>query len=212
MRTLDFGFEQLKNLLLTSGFRSSQILFVDTNDAYITYPEKNSAILVVKPYPSESDGSSRYMEIIKIIELAKCNGFAVHPYSRGANLGYGGKEPYASNCIALDLSEFKRISYYKKSSGHITVEPGVSQEAISEFLIKNGDIHIHDTTGAPKFASVIGNYLERGFGHTPLAEHAKNILHAEIITPNNKEEAPTHFVTSTDGTSFEIDGKIATRT
>ena len=212
MRTLDFGFEQLKNLLLTSGFRSTQILFVDTNDAYITYPEKNSAILVVKPYPSESDGSSRYMEIIKIIELAKCNGFAVHPYSRGANLGYGGKEPYASNCIALDLSEFKRISYYKKSSGHITVEPGVSQEAISEFLIKNGDIHIHDTTGAPKFASVIGNYLERGFGHTPLAEHAKNILHAEIITPNNKEEAPTHFVTSTDGTSFEIDGKIATRT
>ena len=68
MRTLDFGFEQLKNLLLTSGFRSSQILFVDTNDAYITYPEKNSAILVVKPYPSESDGSLRYMEIIKIID------------------------------------------------------------------------------------------------------------------------------------------------
>ena len=212
MRTLELGFEQLRNLLLSSGFRASQILSVNTNDGCFTYPETNSAILVVKPYPSESDGSSRYIEIIKIIELAKCNGFAVHPYSRGANLGYGGKEPYASNCIALDLSEFKRISDYKKSSGHITVEPGVSQEAISEFLITNGDIHIHDTTGAPKFASVVGNYLERGFGHTPLAEHVKNILHAEIITPNNRNEAPTHFVTSTDGTAFEINGKIRSRT
>ena len=212
MRTLELGFEQLRNLLLSSGFRASQILSVNTNDGCFTYPETNSAILVVKPYPSESDGSSRYIEIIKIIELAKCNGFAVHPYSRGANLGYGGKEPYASNCIALDLSEFKRISDYKKSSGHITVEPGVSQEAISEFLITNGDIHIHDTTGAPKFASVVGNYLERGFGHTPLAEHVKNILHAEIITPNNRNEAPTHIVTSTDGTAFEINGKIRSRT
>lgn len=212
MRTLDPGFEQLKNLLLTAGFQASQILPVDTNDAHITYPEQSSTLLIFKPYPSESDNTSRYVEIVKIIELAKCYGFSIHPYSKGANLGYGGKEPYAPNCVALDLSAFKRISKYKKSSGQITVEPGVSQEAISKFLIKNGGIHIHDTTGAPKFASVVGNYLERGFGHTPLAEHAKNILHAEIITPNNKGEPPSHFVTSTDGTSFETNGKILSRT
>ena len=212
MRTLDLGFEQLKNLLLTAGFQASQILPVDTNDAHITYPEKSSTLLIFKPYPSEPDDTSRFKEIVKIIELAKCYGFAIHPYSRGANLGYGGKEPYAPNCVALDLSAFNRISNYKKSSGQITVEPGVSQEAISDFLITNGGIHIHDTTGAPKFASVIGNYLERGFGHTPLAEHAKNILHAEIITPNNEGEPPSHFVTSTDGTSFEINGKKLSRT
>lgn len=212
MGTIDFGFDKLKNLLLASGFQASQISSVDTNDAYLTYPEKNSAVLIVKPYPSESGKGSRYIEIIKIIELAKGNGFAIHPYSKGANLGYGGKEPYGPNCIALDLSAFKRISHYKKTSGHVTVEPGVSQEAICEFLIKNGDIHIHDTTGAPKFASIIGNYLERGFGHTPLAEHAKNILHAEIITPNSKDEPPSHFVTSTDGTLCEIDGEILHRT
>ena len=212
MRTLDLGFEQLKNLLLTAGFQEAQILPVDTNDEHITYPKKSSTLLIFKPYPYESDDTSRYKEIVKIIELAKCYGFAIHPYSRGANLGYGGKEPYAPNCVGLDLSAFKKISNYKKSSGHITVEPGVSQEAISEFLIKNGGIHVHDTTGAPKFASVVGNYLERGFGHTPLAEHAKNILHAEIITPNHKGEQPSHFVTSTDGTSFEINGKMLFRT
>jgi len=212
MRTPNFDLDNLTNLLLKSGFQASQVFAVDKDDAYLTYPEKKPALLVVKPYPSESDKTSRYSEIIKLIELAKYYDFAVHPYSKGANLGYGGKEPYDQNCIALDLSAFKRITNYKKTSGHVTIEPGVSQEAISTFLIKNGDIHIHDTTGAPKFASVVGNYLERGFGHTPLAEHVKNILHAEIITPNNKNEAPTHFVTSTDGTKFEIDGRIESRT
>ncbi|GMM71819.1 hypothetical protein MTsDn5_17710 [Alteromonas gracilis] len=212
MRTQIFGFNKLKNLLLESGFLASQIYAVDNDDAHFTYPEKNSAILVLKPYPSESDESSRYIEIIRVIELAKCNDFSIHPFSKGANLGYGGQEPYDPNCVALDLSAFKRISGYKKTNGQITVEPGVSQEAISEYLTINGGVHIHDTTGAPKFASVVGNYLERGFGHTPMAEHAKNILHAEIITPNNKGEPPSHFVTSTDGTSFEINGKMLSRT
>tara|TARA_A200000113_G_scaffold182598_1_gene168774 strand:- start:5218 stop:6939 length:1722 start_codon:yes stop_codon:yes gene_type:complete len=212
MRIQNFGFNKLKNLLLESGFLASQIYSVDNDDAHLTYPEKNSAILVVKPYPSELDESSRYIEIIRVIEVAKRNGFSIHPFSKGANLGYGGQEPYGPNCVALDLSAFNRISGYKKTSGHITVEPGVSQEAISEYLTINGGVHIHDTTGAPKFASVIGNYLERGFGHTPLAEHAKNILHAEIITPNKIDEAPTHYVTSTDGTTSEIGGKIQSRT
>lgn len=212
METLEFDLEKLKNLLVTSGFQPSQVLSIEANETHVTYPEKNPALLVVKPYPSESRESSRYIEIVKLIELAKHNGFAIHPYSKGANLGYGGKEPYGPKCIALDLSAFKRISNYERKSGHITIEPGVSQEAISEFLKKNGDIYIHDTTGAPKFASVIGNYLERGFGHTPHAEHAKNILHAEIITPNSKGHPPTQFVTSTDGTSFQIDGKMLHRT
>ncbi|WP_394221193.1 FAD-binding protein [Alteromonas gracilis] len=212
MRTLDLGYEKLRDLLLESGFQSSQISSVDTNDANITYPDSNPALLVVKPSPSQSSGASRYNEVVTLIQLAKDNGFAIHPYSKGANLGYGGKEPYGPNCLALDLSAFDRISNYHKTSGHITVEPGVSQEAISAFLKQNGDVHIHDTTGAPKFASVVGNYLERGFGHTPLAEHAKNILHAEFIVPNSKGQLPTHHVTSTDGTAFEIDEKKVHRT
>lgn len=212
MKTFEFGNEKLKTLLLTSGFQPSQLSSVDASDAYLTYPETNPAILVVKPYPSKQSDDSRYSEIIKLIDLAKNNGFAIHPFSKGANLGYGGKEPYGPNSLALDLSAFDRISNYHKTSGHITVEPGVSQEAISDFLKKNGGLHIHDTTGAPIFASVIGNYLERGFGHTPLAEHAKNILHAEFIVPNSKDHLPTQHVTSTDGTAFEIDEKKVHRT
>lgn len=92
---------------------------------YIMYLEKNLVILVVKLYFFEFDGFLWYMEIIKIIEFVKCNGFVVYFYSRGVNLGYGGKEFYVLNCIVLDLSEFKRISYYKKLSGYIIVELGV---------------------------------------------------------------------------------------
>lgn len=194
-----FDIRTITALLVDNGFIAEQI---DTSDHYCTnttYQPTEAAYVIVKPTPLEGpSGDIRYNQLITLINLAKEHNFSIHPVSKGLNLGYGGFEPFGDS-IVVDLSHFNRISNYDEATGQITVEPGVTQEAISQFLKDKGNVFIHDTTGAPKQASVIGNYLERGFGHTPLAEHAKNILHAQVIVPLAKHEQPVLFITSMDG-------------
>lgn len=162
-----------------------------------TYRDERKSIVIVAPEPCESE--NRYKEIILLVSLAKEYGFALHPISKGLNLGYGGANPYR-RAIILDLSKFNRVIHFDLDSGQLTIEPGVSQDDVYKFLVRNGNTYINDTTGAPKESSIIGNYIERGFGHTPLAEHPKNILHCEVLIPFGKNRPPEIFCTATDGT------------
>ncbi|WP_421132043.1 FAD-binding protein [Alteromonas sp. A079] len=189
----------LTTLLIEKGFAPAQILTSDEYCTQTTYNPNYPISTIVKPMPVEStNDSERYVQLTTLISTAKEYGFSIHPVSKGLNLGYGGFEAY-SNSVIVDLSNFTRINNFDEKTGQITVEPGVTQEAISQFLKDKGNVFIHDTTGAPKQASVVGNYLERGFGHTPLAEHAKNILHAQVIVPLAKHQQPALFITSMDG-------------
>lgn len=200
-----FDISTIIALLVDNGFTSEQIVTSDHYCTNTTYQPTQAVYVIVKPSPIEAtSGGTRYNQLITLINLAKEHSFSIHPVSKGLNLGYGGFEPF-DDSIVVDLSNFNRISNYDEATGQITVEPGVTQEDICQFLKENGDIFIHDTTGAPKQASIIGNYLERGFGHTSMAEHPKNILHAQIIIPLAKHQQAALFLTAMDGAINTLD-------
>ncbi|GMM68914.1 FAD-binding oxidoreductase [Alteromonas sp. MTD1] len=204
--------QNLVSKIKTLGIDEKQISSEESVNNGETYRRAFGAILHIKPLPKAPSGKLRYSQIIDIINLAKELSFTIHVVSRGMNLGYGGEEPYERDAIVVNLSAFNKIDNYDPALGHIRVEPGVTQEDIYKFLKTNGSQHIHDTTGAPKSASIIGNYLDRGFGHTPMAEHPKNILNASVIIPGAKGSVPAYRVTSLDGTILKAKDDTVVRT
>ena len=160
-----------------------------------TYPSDCSSGLVVKPIPQATSGPERYHKLVTLVELAKQLGCALYPISTGKNWGYGAAIPTFENAVLLDLSNYDRISGYTPLAHQVTVEPGVTQQALYEFLRQQGDHHWMDATGGPKNSSILGNTLEWGFGHTPKGEHGKNILNITAIVPWAKGE-PASIVSS----------------
>lgn len=121
------------------------------------------------------------IEVQKIVELANQFKVPLYPISTGKNMGYGCMTPVLEDQFILNLSRMNQIIDYDPVVGEITVEPGVTQRQLSDFLISKGDEFWADVTGASPDASILGNTLESGFGHTPLGDHRKNIINMEVV-------------------------------
>ena len=104
----------------------------------------------------------------------------VYPVSRGRNWGYGSSAPSSDGCALLDLSRMNRILDYNENLAYVTIEPGVTQGQLFQFLTERGGKLWMDATGAGPEASVVGNVLERGFGHTPYGERISNTSSASM--------------------------------
>ena len=96
---------------------------------------------------------------------------AIYPISMGNNWGYGASFPVSDNTWILNLSALSAISGYDQQLGIITIEPGVTFQQLHEYLYSNGDKHICPVHGAGPITSVLGNFLERGYGLTPHSDH-----------------------------------------
>jgi 4-cresol dehydrogenase (hydroxylating) len=110
----------------------------------------------------------------------------VYPVSSGKNWGYGSKVPASDECVLMDLSRMNRIVAFSEEHAWITVEPGVTQREVLAFLKTRGAALILDCTGASPDSSVIGNTMERGFGHTPYGDHFAHISNLEVVLPNGE--------------------------
>lgn len=111
---------------------------------------------------------------------------AVYPISTGKNWGYGSKVPVEDNSVLLDLGEMRAILDFNESLGYVTIEPGVTQAQLFEFLKQRHSKLWMDATGSSPACSVIGNTLERGFGHTPYGDHFAHICSLEVVLPNGE--------------------------
>lgn len=107
----------------------------------------------------------------------------VYPISTGKNWGYGSRVPSVS-AILLDLGRMNRIVDYSEALGYVTVEPGVTQQQLFDFLAERGSRLFMDCTGASPRASVVANAIERGFGHTPYADHFAHVCNLEVVLPD----------------------------
>ena len=125
-------------------------------------------------------------EIKKILSVANTKGLSIYPISTGKNWGYGSANPPCENAIILDLSELKDIRHYDDEVGSITVEPGVTQQDLYDFLVKHGSKHMVPTTGAGPSASILANACERGYGITPDTDHFNAIYEMEVILPSGE--------------------------
>ena len=64
--------------------------------------------------------------------------------------------------------------------------PGVTQEQLFSFLKERNSKLWMDSTGASPRCSLIGNTMERGFGHTPYGDHFAHTCGLEVVLPDGE--------------------------
>jgi 4-cresol dehydrogenase (hydroxylating) len=79
-----------------------------------------------------------------------------------------------------------RILDFHEELGYVTVEPGVTQGQLMEFLRQRKSRLWMDGTGSSPQCSLIGNTIERGFGHTPYGDHFGNVCGFEVVLANGE--------------------------
>ncbi len=103
-------------------------------------------------------------EVSRIVRIAHRYRVPLYPISRGCNWGMGSKLPPEHGCALVDLSKMNAIGAMDNVLGIVTVEPGVTQGELSDFLKENNIPWMLHVTGAGSRTSVVGNALERGVG------------------------------------------------
>jgi 4-cresol dehydrogenase (hydroxylating) len=120
-------------------------------------------------------------EVTRIVSLANRQSLKLYPVSSGKNWGYGSRVPVTSGCALLDLSRMNRITGFNEELGYVTVQPGVTQQNLFDYLKQRNSKLWMDATGSHPDCSLIGNAMERGFGHTPYGDHFANVCGLEVV-------------------------------
>jgi 4-cresol dehydrogenase (hydroxylating) flavoprotein subunit len=126
------------------------------------------------------------VEIVAIVDIARRRRIPLYPISTGHNWGYGSAVPVADGCVILDLSGLDRIIDMDAELGLVTVEPGVTQQDLYDYLDRNGLSFLVPVTGGGPSCSLVGNALERGYGITPFADHFGAVTALEAVLPNGR--------------------------
>ena len=124
------------------------------------------------------------VEVIEIVRIAHRCRVPIYPISTGHNWGYGTANPAVDGCVVVDLSRLDRILDFDPELGLVTLEPGVTQQALADFLDRGGHPFLVPTTGAGPTCSILGNALERGYGITPVADHFAAVTSLEAVLPD----------------------------
>ena len=114
--------------------------------------------------------------------------FSIHPLSTGQNWGYGSATPNQSTkpIVVLDLSELNAITDFDPTTGLCTLQPGVTQQQLYDYLEDNGFPFMVPVTGAGPTCSLLSNALERGYGITPIADHFSALTQLKGYLPTGE--------------------------
>ncbi len=162
------------------------------------------AVLINKseilPYTGNTTGAIRSIkgvllptcaeDVQEIVRIARMFKMPLYPVSGGKNWGYGSANPAGDAAFIVDLSRMNRIKDFDSELGVVTVEPGVTQQDLYEFLQAQGDEFMVPTTGAGPGASILGNALERGYGLTPHSDHFEAITSFHAVLPDGEYYKP----------------------
>lgn len=125
-------------------------------------------------------------DVLRCVRIAHQYGVLLHPISRGQNWGYGGPLPPRDGMVILDLSRLNRILEVNTELAYAVIEPGVSQKQLYDYLSENHIPLLPDATGAGPDASIVGNVLQRGFGHTPYGNRILHVANFEVVLPDGQ--------------------------
>ncbi len=125
-------------------------------------------------------------EVQACLRIANRFQIPVYPVSSGKNWGYGSRVPASGSCALLDLSRMQQILDFDEKLAYVTVEPGVTQKHLYQFLKQRNSKLWMDATGSSPDCSLIGNTVERGFGHTPYGDHFAHVCGLEVVLPNGE--------------------------
>lgn len=125
-------------------------------------------------------------ELIAILRLANSRQIGVHPVSCGLNIGYGDLLPAQKHQIVLKLDRMNRVFDYDGELGQLSVEPGVTQQSLYQYLQDKHSDYFADMTGAGVSTSVVGNFADGGIGHSPLGHRRDNIVSLEVVLADGR--------------------------
>lgn len=115
-----------------------------------------------------------------IVAIANTYSVPLYPVSGGKNWGYGNALP-PEDALVLDLTQLKTISNFDKELGVITLESGVTQQELYNFLLENKAPYLVPVHGGGPDCSIVGNALERGYGITPNIDHFSAVMSLEAV-------------------------------
>lgn len=124
-------------------------------------------------------------EVQAVVKIANEFHIPLYPISRGKNWGYGDACAPEDGMAIVDLSQMDRIVEVNEELAYAVVEPGVSQKQLYNFLQEKKLKLWMDCTGAGREASLVGNTLDRGFGHTRYGDHFATTCGMEIVLPDS---------------------------
>jgi 4-cresol dehydrogenase (hydroxylating) len=125
-------------------------------------------------------------EVCAAIRIASQHCVPIYPISRGKNWGYGDACAVTDDQVILDLSRMNRIWEVNEPLAYAVIEPGVTQQQLHDYLAEHASGLWLDVTGAGPDASIVGNTLERGFGHTPYGDHFHTSAGYEVVLADGR--------------------------
>ncbi len=154
---------------------------------------------VISDYAGSLDGSvclpdqvlfpSTFHELHGIVAEAKEKLLELHVVCTGRNWGYGSAQGTGEGQTIVDLSRMNKILEVNEDLAYARIQPGVTQGMLAEYLAKHNSRLQLDVTGAPAHTSIVGNFLERGFGHTDYGNRYESILSLKVLLANGKNIA-----------------------
>lgn len=120
-------------------------------------------------------------QIPELVRIAAASRQPLYPISTGRNWGYGSAGPVCDDCVLLDLGDLNAIRAFDAERGLVTLEPGVTQAMLRQFLDAGGHRFMVPVTGAGPSVSLLGNALERGYGITPHTDHFAAVTSLEAV-------------------------------
>lgn len=143
-----------------------------------TFPIHHRVPAIIRP--------ANTAQVRECLLIASRYSVPVYPVSAGKNWGYGSRVPSADGCVLIELRRMNRILDFSEELGYVTVEPGVTQRQLYSFLQERKSRLWMDASGASPDSSLIGNTVERGFGHTPYGDHFAHSCGFEVVLPNGE--------------------------
>jgi 4-cresol dehydrogenase (hydroxylating) len=120
-------------------------------------------------------------QVASLMKALRGTTIRVFPVSRGKNWGYGDACAPDEGALILDLSRLNRIIEVNTELAYAVIEPGVTQGQLAQHLASQKIPLQLDCTGAGPDASVIGNTLERGFGHSRYGDRFAHVCDFELV-------------------------------
>jgi 4-cresol dehydrogenase (hydroxylating) flavoprotein subunit len=138
-------------------------------------------------------------EVVAVVRCASEFKVSLYPLSTGRNWGYGDANPSGEGQVIVDLGGMNRILDIDAELAYAVIEPGVTQAQLARHLADQQLPLWMDCTGAGPDTSLIGNILERGFGHTPYGNRMLHVAGMRIVLASGDtlETGFSHYARST---------------
>ncbi len=120
-------------------------------------------------------------QVIGVVRIAALHEVPIYPISTGKNWGYGDACAVGAGQVIVELSKMNRIMSVDPELAYAVIEPGVTQQQLSQHLRDNDYPLWMDCTGAGPDTSLLGNILERGFGHSPYGNRLQHVAGMQIV-------------------------------